>query len=411
MRVDRPVAATRPDERNSFRRADALERFVGRLRDRADREGGPQSFRLPSGRVVVVKREARAGERPAREAGADKADAKREEKTEQRRAGEKGKHRAAAGSMATGEGAVPTKRGTPSAAGDAQSTETGLAPEAGGHAAAAHGAQIGAARGTVARRPGDAPVEHKILSEFETAVVARFEGGEAQAQPHPDGQPKFLQKTTHQWKEFFKAFLPRSVVKEVPMEQLAEAHTFRALLQKAGESGTGVLISDLALASGQIEKFTRIELPLAGIAQQLQQLPAGATVTTALLEKHVQADQLRYVAIRPRGGDEIGPTAQRDTGGLFTSQRTETLVAAQLGIRQPLPQTDTPAVGSGARAKHGRRGLLDGDALSDEFSRHVIPSWWEREQRRGPKRWFVPVTFGVLIAFLAIMAWMLARNL
>lgn len=391
------VEARPTREADQFRKTGLLERFVANIRRRVDREG-PQSFRLPSGRVVQDRRAERgAGKDDVAKRAGDEKDA--------------AKQLSGSAAPAAERAMASRKEPTGKSGGEAGLPE----PAAEAHGTTGAGAAPHAAAGKkIAGTPGQPGPSTKILSEFEAKVLARFESGDPMAQALPDGQPKFLHKSAQQWKEFFKNFWSRTVAKEVAMDALGDAHTFRGLLQKKGEAGTGVLISDLALASGQVEKFTRIELPLAGIAQQMQQWPAGAALPRALLEQQLRAEQVRYLAIRPRGADDAVQRTARETGGMFTTQRTEDAVAAQLGIR--VPQTGLPVEAGKTDAAERQRnrnrcGLLDGDLIGDDGRRHVVPPWWAREERTGRRRWFVTVTLGVLLATLVIVGWLVLRGM
>ena len=329
-----PARSTRGDQ---FRTQGALERFVQAINRRVEHGWLQQSFRLPGhGRVVHDFRDGR----PADESGLPEAN-------------------------------TPTPAATP---------RTGFFRD--------RSAVLPQAQATET----PAHVTEKLLSAFERAIVARFEEGAAAPGDMPAGHKQFLQKTAAVWKDFFLRFLHRTVKKEVDLAALDSHLWFRGLLQKKSAPNVGVLIADLVFQDGQLEKFARMEVPL---AQWLQALPGqqpGAQLASQLLKQHADQQQLQYFAIETPHEAIAG--ARSETAGIFTSLKREAEIAERLRFTRG---KSTAPLGGFA----GRAASSDDDEIKNRF----VP-WWriDREERAGLPRWFVPVAIGTIVAAMAMAA-------
>lgn len=235
----------------------------------------------------------------------------------------------------------------------------------------------------------------RMSSQFEEAMVKRFEGGRSLGRALAEGKASFLKKTAQQWMSFFRGFMQRTVKKEVSLRGLQEQHIFRAVLKHSGADARGTLISDLHLRNGHVEKFARLRVNLTNASQNLQQLQPGAELTTQMMgELQDGGDSLQYLAIGPRPPEEK-TFEPRATTGIFTNQRTEDEVARRLGL-----------------ARKGSRSELSSNLQDRERRERFVPfGLWDREERGGAKRWFVPVAMGVVIIALAIGGWLMFRSL
>lgn len=258
------------------------------------------------------------------------------------------------------------------------------------------------------------------LSLFEETLVQRFEGAVEQALSAPDGKPHFLQKTAAQWKAFFQHFLHRTEKKQVPMEVVGDALMFRGLLKKGSDPAKGVVIGDLPLANGVVEKFARFDVQLQAALQTMAQLAPGETVPREAVARSVQGEMLEYLAIAPPAADTGIPTATRDTQGVFTNLKTEAEVSRQLGLRGAEmgmgPLSD--AAGAEGRVTHhrGRGGggkvFGDPDDPREDVPGQFIPWWrWDREERTGQRRWFTAVTLALIVTLVGLGFWVVLRML
>ncbi|MBI4237362.1 MAG: hypothetical protein HY696_02940 [Deltaproteobacteria bacterium] len=390
-----------PARRDQFRHSGLLERFIRAIASKLE-QATQHTFRLPgSGRTVQDRR----GERARR--GSDRGQA--EAPADAARAPTRGEGRS----------------------GRAESAQQ-AAPEAGGSAHSATGPASSGGElktrdvGTVSELPqpggAESPSGGRELSKFEAKIVERFEQGAKLVKEAPDQPPTFLQKTAAQWKTFFRQFLPRTEKKQVSMESVAsDAMVFRGLVGKSGSEGKGVMIGDLALQTGQIEKFARFDVELAHVMGFVRGLQPGASLPRQVIAAGVQQELLEYFAIgHARAEAEIFAT--RDSAGIFTSLKTEEAVAQRLGL--PLGQGVPTAEARAAEARESERarvggaagrwrGLLsDEEAVGDELPSRFVPWWkWDREERLGARRWFTVVSLVTTVVVIGVLTWLLFHGL
>lgn len=383
-----------PAQRDQFRQSGLLERFVRAIANKLE-QATQHTFRLPgSGRTVHDRR----GERRARggEGGQDAGSGR----------SEKGGDRAGSARKAAPDAAA----GAPAATAQADAAKT-LPPR-----------EVGVVHGESLQLAAEQPVSDRGLSPFEAKIVERFEHGVAVAkESSPDQPPTFLQKTAAQWKAFFRQFLPRTEKKQVPLESVAnEAMVFRGLVGKSGVQGKGVMIGDLALQTGQVEKFARFDVDLAPVMTLVRGLQPGASLPRQVIAAGIQHELLEYFAIgHARAEAEV--FAPRDSAGIFTSLKTEEAVAQRLGFSmgQGAVATEGAASSEGEteRARSGGAGRWRGlfgeeEPMGDEQPGRFVPWWkWDREERAGARRWFAGVSLVTTVVVLAVLAWLLFQGL
>lgn len=403
LESERKPVTERPTREDGFRLSGAVERFV-RERGRRVASTGPQQFTAPgTGRVIQDRREivARQRERATAERrGPERAEDTRARESHQQRTERDDRTRAqrAGGEAIAEEHAARSPAGTREAPlGPQQLRDRSILRP--------FGAASGAAEGPIVKKP---------LAEFVQAVIRRFEAGEEQAVGTPAGEAHFLVKTAAQWVQFFGRFLHRTVQKEVALQELADASVFRGLLKLAGGGDAGLLIGDLNLRNGMVEKFARFQISLTRLLASLRAMEPGAALPKQLIAQAAEAETLRYLALGlPKEEAGMG-RALRETGGIFTALRTEAVVAEHLGI--PLSamsgrnDPEARATRSGPRGGIGR--WLSGDGEEPEATpERFVPWWsWDREERVGLRRWMVPITLGTIIVTLSALAlWAFSR--
>lgn len=355
--------------------------FFQQLVRKLDATQAFQQFRLPGRERVVVDRRDQPEQgkpaKPAEEAAKDaaKGDAKKEAKE---------KIREAAGELRLAEGRLVKQKERPYAnyLGDrAEGGRTG-------------GLEQQAAAERVER----------MLSAFERMVVARFEEGKKVAKESPDGKPKFLEKTTDQWRDFFKNFLDRTVQKKALLSDIRE-FLLRGIVAK-GEKG--IFIGDMQFASGRVEKFVRFSL-LAEALAKLKAMAPGDAVSKGMLGS-LTGEELMYLALAVSRARDMA-TSMLPQQGKFMGSRAEAAAAEALGI--PLDQQAHQK----ARSLRGRKGgLFAGDLLGEhvpeELPSQFIPWWqWGNLKHHGPNRWVTAVFYGTLFILSLIGAGVLTARL
>lgn len=401
--AERRPSSERPTREDGFRLSGAVERFV-RDRGRRVASTGPQQFTAPgTGRVIQDRREivARQRERAmAERRQPERAETATPRESSQQRAerDDRARARHAGGDVAAEAQAAHSPAGTRGGSlGPQQLRDRSILRPFGSAAGAAEG-----------------PVVKKLLAEFVQAVIRRFEEGEEQVVGTPEGEAHFLAKTAAQWVQFFGRFLHRTVQKEVALQELADQSVFRGLLKQAGGGDVGLLIGDLTLRNGMVEKFARFNISLTRLLATLREMEPGAALPKQLITQAAEAETLRYLALGHPTEDAGASRALRETGGIFTALKTEAVIAEHLGI--PLSALggrsapEARATRSGPRGGIGRWLSGDGEA-SDAPPERFVPWWsWDREERAGLRRWMVPITLGTIIVALSALAlWLFSR--
>lgn len=238
----------------------------------------------------------------------------------------------------------------------------------------------------------------RLLNTFEQMIVARFEEGRQVAQESADGKPKFLAKTEAQWKDFFSKFLDRMVAKKVSLDEIRE-FLFRGVIPKGNK---GIVISDVILNDGRIEKFVRFGV-IADAMARLKALMPGDVFGRDRLSQ-MTGEELMYLALAVSRGKDMA-VSLLPTAGKFLLGSTEEKAAQELGIPIGGQQAAQRAVQHKAR---GRRapftGLFDErEGEPDELPYQFIPWWhWANLKKPVKSRWATIAFYATLLALALI---------
>lgn len=245
----------------------------------------------------------------------------------------------------------------------------------------------------------------KFFTRFENALLRRFEEGEHLVRHAPEGRFSFLKKTAEGWRDFFAHFAKRTVKRRVPVEQVQE-WTFRGLVKKEARA---TVISDLVLANGQYEKFARFKLAqtAAALAERLALLDPGTRLSQDELKQQA-SKELEYLAIK--NGEGEAAFVQAPTKGKFLgSAQMEEKVASDLGLQLGEQLREKQKIlRKAGQAKRGGGGLFgreedEGSAGGDQPGAFV--PWWQfgpLRRPKGPVRWFVVLTYFVIISAIVL---------
>lgn len=231
----------------------------------------------------------------------------------------------------------------------------------------------------------------RLLSQFEQMLVERFEDGRNVAQESADGKPRFLAKTDSQWKDFFAKFMDRIISKKVSFEEIRE-FLFRGLVPKGNK---GIVISDMVLADGRIEKFVRFGVIADALAQIKALMPGDVFGKEGL---GMMGEDLMYLALAVSRGRDIA-TSPMPAAGKFISGTAEERAAQELGIFAPGAEGRGPQVkGRGRRSPF--TGLFDREGGEpEELPYQFIPWWhWGNLKRPSKSRWTTIVFYIALLA-------------
>lgn len=238
----------------------------------------------------------------------------------------------------------------------------------------------------------------RLLSDFEKLLIERFEKGKTIEQKSEDGKPHFLEKSESQWRAFFSKFLKRSAWRNEQLKNM-QKFIFRGLisLQKGGGK-YAMLIGDMTLANGQVEKFARLKI-LAEIAKLFANVKPGSALESELLKRGISMEEFKYLALAHKHGEKVFRTGAQPTKGMFGALKTEEQIAEQLGLRRK-----KKGKGYGGPIKWGE------DEEGEEKHAFVPWGWWDREERKGRPFWFTTVVFAIII-FMIIAAILLLVKL
>ncbi len=247
------------------------------------------------------------------------------------------------------------------------------------------------ARGAPAERAELLTKVERLLSASEQLVVERFEGGRDVARESADGRARFLPKTEAQWKEFFSKFMDRLIAKRVSIDEIRE-FLFRGLVPKGNK---GVVISDMVLADGRVEKFVRFGV-LAEVMAQLKALLPGDVFGRDRLG--TMGEDLLYLALAVSRGKDIA-TSPLPSAGKFISGTAEERAAQELGI----PVQGQSSKGA-QRTKGGRRapftGLFDREGGEPEDLPYQFIPWWHWANLKRPTK----SKWATILFYIALLA-------
>ncbi len=234
----------------------------------------------------------------------------------------------------------------------------------------------------------------ELLSKFERLVIQRFEGNAELAKGLEGAKPVFLPKTEKQWKQFFEAFAGRVLKKSVSQEHIKE-FLFRGLVQR-GEKG--IVISDMTLQSGRIEKFIRFSI-LADAMAKLNQLIPGDTFGKEMLA----TEELMYLALAVARGREY-QGQPKPAQGLFMGGIAEERAAQALGlpVAQHLDKTDKGKKGKPLKGFGGFGGGKDREVF-EELPQTFVPWWHWGNLGRPGKFTMVTVAFYIALGVITVI--------
>lgn len=162
----------------------------------------------------------------------------------------------------------------------------------------------------------------ELLSKFEQLIIKRFEGDKQVARKGEKGKSKFKAKSEKQWKQFFQRFAGRILRKRVRTSNVRD-FVFRGLVPKEGK---GVVISDMTLASGRVERFIRFSIIAEAMAKLTKMIPGDKFGKDMLT-----GEELYYLALAVARGREYR-TGPRPTEGRFMTGVAEERASRDLGL-------------------------------------------------------------------------------
>jgi len=250
---------------------------------------------------------------------------------------------------------------------------------------------------TVSEREAAEAKVQRLLSVFEELIVSRFEGGRQVAKESPDGKPRFLVKTEGQWKDFFSKFYDRIVAKKVLLQDIHE-FLFRGLVPKGNK---GVVISDMILNNGRVEKFVRFSV-IADALARLKALMPGDSFGRERLAG-LTGEEFLYLALAVSKGRDIA-MSPLPTAGKFVSGQAEEKAAQELGLPIPGQPQGRAASLKGRTRRAPFMGLFDEhEGEPEELPYQFIPWWhWANLKRPVRSRWATVAFYTALLA-MALM--------
>ena len=245
-----------------------------------------------------------------------------------------------------------------------------------------------------ARTVGKQAQIDELLSKFEKLIVRRFEHDQEVAKQSKKGEQTFLQKTESQWKTFFARFTSRFLKKKVPTKNIQD-FLFRGMVSKGAK---GVVISDMTLASGRVERFVRFSI-LAEAMARLAKLMPGEKFGKDMLK----GEELYYLALAAARGREY-KTVPKPAEGRFMGGVAEERAAQELG----LPMSAHLEHKSEAMKKGGRMGAAfaygeDKERPPEEQAYRFVPWWHWGNLKRPCKFKMMTVAFYLALLLLAII--------
>jgi hypothetical protein len=229
----------------------------------------------------------------------------------------------------------------------------------------------------------------ELLSKFEKMLVDVFEEGKQLAKKSKDGKPAFLKKTDSQWKKFFSRFTGRMLKKKVPTKNI-QGFLFRGMVPKGAK---GLVISDMTLASGRVERFIRFSILAEAMAKLSKLLPGDA-----FGKEMLTGEELYYLALASARGREYA-TVPKPTPGRFMGGVAEEKAEQRLGLTRG--------------KKLGAFGWGKEKEPHEETPYQFIPWWhWDNVKRPGKFKmitvaFYLALGLTVVIGILAITQYLL----
>lgn len=245
-----------------------------------------------------------------------------------------------------------------------------------------------------AGRESTASNMERLLSSFEKLLVERFENGREVAHEAKDGKKTFQEKTEGQWKDFFKAFLHRTEAKKLSLSDIKE-FLLRGIVNK-GEKG--VVISDLTLQNGKVEKFARFAV-LANMLAKLKGLNPGDVFGKNAFGGTLSEELLILALKATQGADQaVNPKA---TQGKFLDGKNEAAIQESLGM--PVSShLDKKGLLKKTRGL-GVKDLLGDEPFAEDVPYQFIPWWhWGNLKRPGKFKTVTVVFYGTLFILALI---------
>ncbi|MBI4211521.1 MAG: hypothetical protein HY540_02680, partial [Deltaproteobacteria bacterium] len=166
----------------------------------------------------------------------------------------------------------------------------------------------------------------------------------------------------------------------------------RGVVQKGAK---GIVISDMLLANGRVEKFIRFSV-MATVLEKLKMLLPGEAFTRSEIAALSQ-EELNYLALAvARSADAVAEEAER---GKFFDAQAEARAAQELG----LPMSQHLSAKSRLLRKQRKLGLggllgsSEGEIFEDPAPTQFIPWWhWENLKKPSPARSVTAVFYTAL---------------
>ncbi len=291
------------------------------------------------------------------------------------------------------------------------------------------------------------------ISLFEKIFLAHFEGGAPVEASLEAGQSaKFLPKTQKGWMEFFQKFMAFTLLKTGDVREIRSL-IIRGLMTPSGEltaegralleGAPMILISDLVFADGTTDKFARLKLQSAEMAELFSKMSPGDALSGEALEAltaALGADALEYLGLSHKIVDKDAakspateayqsPFEAKDQAirdgvrevklGIALSAKTEQIIAERLDINlRPGVAPVTRSEPGGEMGLSGllfpkkrRRGWFGDDGLSSDAHVPWYAQFFKAKQFPDKPRWWVPFLYFGIGSAIALAVFSLVRSL
>ena len=235
-------------------------------------------------------------------------------------------------------------------------------------------------------------IDQKTLSKFEKMLVKRFQQGQTIAQENKSGRANLPKKSKSEWREFFSKFSHRNSLRKTSLKNIKEM-IFRGVVTGKGK---GVVISDLALSSGRLEKFIRFRV-MSQLASILSQLKPGEGIPKEMLAK-LNAQELIYMALAARRGKNFA-FAPKATEGKFTKGAIEERAASNLSMPLSEDLKKKAKLLKGKKLGGFGGALYNKDGEGEAPYRRFVP-WWLPDMRKPNGKW----NFSRILFYLSLIA-------